>query len=315
MCIFSWLDPAATLTGISEESSLLFEDYGSLRFFLSKVEKKTVELNPYMVPNHRCLGMWCWILQSVTTPPSEAPRPLKCPKTNVARPRLFVLQRRWESRDTCGVVSLLFCYWFGISPQSLNIVLWPHIDLNCTTWLVDIVVPLCRLENILSKYSSTHIFFPHMGGPSGNQIHNPSVASTMLSQLSHTGPHETSALYLLSSWPCICVSVFQPSRALKESMSASEHEVVSGSVCMAAAPLLLLSKRSQSVQLTNGGETTESKSGSERRSTLDSPSLRAQLSHISSIPQIIISPTSESSLISDDNLSLVEKQGAMMSHE
>ncbi|CDQ85421.1 unnamed protein product [Oncorhynchus mykiss] len=104
-------------------------------------------------------------------------------------------------------------------------------------------------------------------------------------------------------------------RALKESMSASEHEVVSGSVCMAAAPLLLLSKRSQSVQLTNGGETTESKSGSERRSTLDSPSLRAQLSHISSIPQIIISPTSESSLISDDNLSLVEKQGAMMSHE
>ncbi|XP_064830590.1 opsin 4xb [Oncorhynchus masou masou] len=107
----------------------------------------------------------------------------------------------------------------------------------------------------------------------------------------------------------------KPSHALKESMSASEHEVVSGSVCMAAAPLLLLSKRSQSVQLTNGGETTESESGSRRRSTLDSPSLRAQPSHISSIPQIIISPTSESSLISDDNLSLVEKQGAMTSHE
>lgn len=97
-------------------------------------------------------------------------------------------------------------------------------------------------------------------------------------------------------------------------MSASEHEVVSGSICMAAVPLLALSKRSQSVQLSNGGETTESESGSERRSTLDSPSLRAQLSHISSIPQIIISPTSESSLMSDDNLSLVEKQGAMMSH-
>ncbi|KAL0979825.1 hypothetical protein UPYG_G00190280 [Umbra pygmaea] len=139
------------------------------------------------------------------------------------------------------------------------------------------------------------------------QHNNASFRSTSSIKLPKDKQCRTKTYYVAEKAP--------PSPVLKESTSASDHDFMSGSVSMATVPLLALSKRSPSVQLTNEGETRESDSGGERRSTLDSPRLRVQMTENSSIPQIIISPTSESSLISEDNLFLDENQGTGMSRE
>ncbi|XP_010875319.1 opsin 4xb isoform X2 [Esox lucius] len=139
------------------------------------------------------------------------------------------------------------------------------------------------------------------------QCNNSSFRSTTSFKLPKDKQRKTKACHVTEKQP--------PSPILKEPTSVSNQELVSDSVCMATVPLLALSKSSPCVQLTNGNETREIDSSSEHRSTSDSLSLQAQLSQNSSIPQIIISPTSETSLISEDNLFLEEKQGASLSRE
>lgn len=120
---------------------------------------------------------------------------------------------------------------------------------------------------------------------------------------------------------CVSVLQYQHPYVMSETASTCEHELVSKSLTIATFPLLLLMRR-QSQSLTNGlldaGEENDSTSGNmlshHDSNSVDSlnsgRTLSANPMSTEGVPRIIvISPTSEGSIIRHDSVCLDESSG------
>lgn len=143
----------------------------------------------------------------------------------------------------------------------------------------------------------------------------------------HAFMHSCFANYFVLVYLCLCLSFFlhrQNPSTMNESLSTCEHELVSSSLTVATLPLLVLTRR-RSQSLTNEiSEAREEKGsisgrlGGHRSDSFDSLNL-GKTPHKSTDPRapqgvpriIVISPTSESSLINHDSVCLEESVEAM----